>query len=141
MGQHVTRSGAVGKASGGVAPQLVASDDRAQLTGRASMLRRKLIAGALAGATMAALAVGALAQAPQEGRSAETAVLIRSDSGSAGGVASEGAWLRQHYPGWQRVRQALMRRDGRRYDRIDLESPSGERVSVYFDITDAFGLR
>jgi hypothetical protein len=101
----------------------------------------RLIVGALAGVVLSALANAAGAQMLQDGRSLQTAVVIRSDSGSAGGVASEGAWLRQHYPGWQRVRQALMRRDERRYDRIDLESPSGERVSVYFDITDAFGLR
>jgi len=105
------------------------------------MTRRKLILGGLAGALIGASAIAAPAQTAQEGRSIETAVLIRGDSGSIGGVASQGEWLRQHYPGWQRVRQALMRREGRRYDRIDLESPSGERVSIYFDVTGAFGLR
>jgi hypothetical protein len=86
---------------------------------------------------------GAFAQSPQQtrdGTSIERAVVLKSDSGSMGGVASESTWLRENYPGWRRTRQALMRRDGRRYDRIDLESPTGEKTSVYFDITDAFGL-
>jgi hypothetical protein len=84
----------------------------------------------------------ALAQAPQtrDGTSIERAITLKSDAGSDGAVASEGAWLRGNYPGWRRTRQALMSRNGRRYDRIDLESPAGEKVSVYFDITAAFGL-
>jgi hypothetical protein len=105
------------------------------------MPRRKLIWAGVSGALMCAFAVTVTAETPQAGRSIPTAVVIRSDSGSLGGVESEGEWLREHYPGWRRVRQALMRKDGRRYDRIDLESPSGERVSLYFDITAAFGLR
>jgi hypothetical protein len=77
----------------------------------------------------------------RDGTSIERAVVIKSEAGSAGAVASEGAWLRENYPGWRRTRQALMRRDGRRYDRIDLESPTGDKTSVYFDITDGFGLQ
>ena len=101
------------------------------------MRRHRFLGAALAGA----FAHAALANPAPDGRSIEAAVVIRTDSGSLGGIASEGEWLREHYPGWRRVRQALLGRDGRRYDRIDLESPSGERVSVYFDITEAFGLR
>jgi hypothetical protein len=101
------------------------------------MRRRTFLGAGLAGA----LARAALAKPAPDGRSIEASVVIRSDSGSLGGVASEGEWLREHYPGWRRIRQALLGRDGRRFDRIDLESPSGERVSVYFDITNAIGLR
>jgi hypothetical protein len=98
-----------------------------------------VLRAALTGALMGMLAVAARAET-NEGRSVETAVLIRSDSGSLGGIAREAEWLREHYPGWRRTRQALLSRNGRRYDRIDIESPTGERVSVFFDITAAFGL-
>ena len=86
-------------------------------------------------------ASGALAQpAGGDGRSLDQTVIIADPGGSAAAVAREAAWLRQTYPGWRKVRQALIGRDGRRYDRIDIESPSGETRSIYFDITDAFGL-
>jgi hypothetical protein len=88
---------------------------------------------------------GALAQptrgaVERDGSSSERAVILKSANGSMGAVESEAGWLAEHYPGWRKVRQALLRREGRRYDRITIESPSGEQRSIYFDITDAFGL-
>jgi hypothetical protein len=83
---------------------------------------------------------GAVAEPARDGTSVERAVILKSDAGSSGGVAGEAAWLREHYPGWRRTRQALMSRNGRRYDRIDVESPTGEKASIYFDVTEAFGL-
>lgn len=103
------------------------------------MATYKVLRASFAGLLMGALGATAVAET-SEGRSVETAVVIRSDSGSLGGIGSEGDWLREHYPGWRRTRQALLSRNSRRYDRIDLESPTGERVSIYFDITAAFGL-
>jgi hypothetical protein len=88
---------------------------------------------------------GALAQptrgaVKRDGSSIERAVVLKSPEGSMGAVESERGWLTERYPGWRKVRQALLGRDGRRYDRIIIESPSGEQRSIYFDITDAFGL-
>jgi hypothetical protein len=83
---------------------------------------------------------GAVAEPARDGTSVERAIILKSDAGSSGGVASQAAWLREHYPGWRRTRQALLSRSGRRYDRIDVESPTGEKVSIYFDVTEAFGL-
>ena len=87
-----------------------------------------------------ALAFPAHAQAPRDGKSIETAVVVKSDAGSFGAVESEGEWLRENYPGWRRTRQALIGRGGRRYDRIEIVR-GDEKVTIYFDITDAFGAR
>lgn len=110
-------------------------------------MKRSLAAlclGVLAGGlTYAPLALAPAAQevrAPGDGTSLDRAVILADPGGSAAAVAREAAWLRQHYPGWRKLRQALIGRDGRRYDRTDLESPTGETRQVWFDITDAFGL-
>jgi hypothetical protein len=112
------------------------------VTMRIDRLRGPLLSALLAGELLTnGIAAAQPAPETRDGTSIERAVVIKSDAGSAGGVASAGAWLRENYPGWRRTRQALMRRDGRRYDRIDLESPEGEKASVYFDISDGFGLQ
>lgn len=73
-----------------------------------------------------------------DGLSREGAIRI-VQGGSAEGVASQYEWLRTHYPGWRRTKQALLRHEGRVYDRLTIESPSGETRRIYFDITAVFG--
>lgn len=89
-----------------------------------------------------ALVMGTVAwsQPAPDGRSIETAVVLKSADGSLGGVASEAEWIREHYSGWRRTKQVLMSRNGRRYDRIELMRGE-EKITLFFDITDAFGLR
>lgn len=73
-----------------------------------------------------------------DGSSIERAIPIQAAS-TAEGIAAENAYIRQRYPGWRKVRQALIRRGGRAYDRITIVSPSGERRDIFFDITSFFG--
>ena len=56
------------------------------------------------------------------------------------GLKEEGRWLHDHYPGWKKVSQALVTGEGdKRFDRVDIVVPSGEKHSVCFDITGFFG--
>lgn len=73
-----------------------------------------------------------------DGLSFERAIPILAES-SAEGVPKEYEYLRRHYPGWRRTRQALLRHEGRSYDRLTIVSPAGETKDIYFDITSFFG--
>lgn len=84
-----------------------------------------------------AFALPALALEP-DGLSFERAVPIVAEN-SVEGVPKEYDWLRRHYPGWRRLRQELLRQEGRTYDRLTIVSPTGETRQVYFDITAFFG--
>lgn len=100
-------------------------------------MRARMIAVLCAG-LLGSAAAGA--RPAPDGTSPDTAVMVESAAGSQGAVAIEREWLRRHYPGARVVRQALVGRNGRRYDRLDVVLPSGEARSIWFDITAAFGL-
>ncbi|MFO1061662.1 MAG: hypothetical protein U1E53_32415 [Dongiaceae bacterium] len=89
----------------------------------------------------AALAVaGEVSYAGGDGSSVERAIVIKGASGEGEGIAAEYAWLRQHLPAGSRpAGQALLTRDQRAYDSIDIVLPDGRRQSYYFDITGFFG--
>jgi len=55
------------------------------------------------------------------------------------GLRAEGRWLREHYPGFKKLGQALSPPGEHVYDYIDIETAAGEKVSVCFDITSFFG--
>jgi hypothetical protein len=56
------------------------------------------------------------------------------------GLATEGKWLHDHYPGWKKVGQSLgVGEDGKSFDYVDIVDSSGEKHSVCFDITSFFG--
>ncbi len=56
------------------------------------------------------------------------------------GLAAEGSWLHEHYPGWKKVGQSLVfGADGKSIDHVDIVDSSGEKHSVCFDITSLFG--
>lgn len=82
-------------------------------------------------------ALPALALEP-DGLSMERAIPITAES-SADGIPKEYAYLRRHYPGWRRTKQALLRGGGRVYDRLTIVSPTNETRDIYFDITGFFG--
>ena len=77
-------------------------------------------------------------QAARDGSTPAAAIVIEAPD-TRTGIAQEYAYIRRTYPGWERVRQALIEHEGRRYDRITIRSPAGETRDVFFDITSFFG--
>ncbi len=73
-----------------------------------------------------------------DGSSFERAILIKGAKGDQDGVASEYTWMRSNYPGSQPGEQSLQSVNGRNYDVINLQTPSGAKT-IYFDITEYFG--
>jgi hypothetical protein len=57
------------------------------------------------------------------------------------GLAAEGKWLHEHFPGWKKVSQSLVMGavEGQRFDEVDILDGAGEKHSVCFDITSFFG--
>jgi len=78
--------------------------------------------------------------AAEPGSSFDTAILLDGAKNELSGVEAENAYVAAHYPGWHQNVQALLNNNGRVYDRIDIVSPKGEPKSLYFDITDWFGV-
>ena len=74
----------------------------------------------------------------RDGLSIESAIVIQA-ANTQDGIAQEYAHIRRVYPGWRRTRQALLSRNGRRYDMLTIASPSGETRDIYFDIDAFFG--
>jgi hypothetical protein len=58
--------------------------------------------------------------------------------GELDGVASEYAWLRENRPGWRRDMQALMEKNGRKYDVLHI-SKGTIKQKICFDISDFYG--
>jgi len=89
-------------------------------------------------ATAAATAPAAAPPAPGKGR--HDCVVIDAANEQAG-LAAEGKWLHEHYPGWKKVGQALVvGADGKsRFDDVDILDAAGEKHTVCFDITSFFG--
>lgn len=75
-----------------------------------------------------------------DGSSAEKAILIIGAKGEADGVDSEYRWIDVHFPGWKHdVSQGTLNPNHRVYDRLEFTDASGNRHTIYFDITDYFG--
>lgn len=74
----------------------------------------------------------------RDGNSMAGAVVIQAQDESTG-VAAEYQWIADRYPGYTRDRQALLNKDGRFYDTLDITTSSGEHKKFYFDITNFFG--
>lgn len=66
------------------------------------------------------------------------AVVIQAEDESTG-VAAEYQWIADRFPGYTRSKQALIDKDGRVYDALDVVTSSGEHKKFYFDITNFFG--
>lgn len=72
-----------------------------------------------------------------DGSTRERAVVIRAGSEMAG-IAQEGVWLREHFPGCVKREQSLIV-DGRRsYDVVKVEV-DGVTHEIWFDITSFLG--
>jgi len=73
------------------------------------------------------------------GSAIESAIVLPGATNEVAGVAAEYAYIRKNFPGWKPGMQALLRQNGRQYDRIELTDPDGARRAVFFDITAWFG--
>ena len=80
------------------------------------------------------------AAAAEPGSSFDTAIVLEGAKNELAGVEAENSYIAAHYAGWQQEMQALLNNNGRTYDRIDIVGPKGESKSLYFDITDWFGV-
>ena len=57
------------------------------------------------------------------------------------GPRAEYSYLGRRYPGYRWGEQSLIRQKKRVYDKLDFTTASGEKKTIYFDITDFFGTR
>jgi hypothetical protein len=77
-----------------------------------------------------------------DGSSLESAIVIEGAKGEMDGVRSEYQYLEmllgQPKVAWTMVQQALLQKDGKKYDRLDVDH-GGKKESYYFDITGYFG--
>jgi len=114
------------------------------------MSRKKRIILAVLGVPLAAMLLCVLLVAARvaalpiedgrghDGSSACTAIVIEAEN-EAEGVNYEYVWLALHDPSESLVMQSLLEEGGRTYDVMELETPSGDTETIYFDITDYFG--
>jgi hypothetical protein len=77
------------------------------------------------------------------GTSFDDAIVVRADTDMAG-TASEYFYLALHPCGgtgqWHRSQQALIHKNGKSYDQLDVDcTVGGEKRSFFFDITSTFG--
>ena len=77
-------------------------------------------------------------QGERDGSSYEKAIIIRQETEKAG-VDAEYVWIGAKYPGYKMLGQSLTQKDGKPYDILDIKTASGEKVTVYFDISNFFG--
>jgi hypothetical protein len=80
----------------------------------------------------------AIAHAPEDGKSYETAVVIREKSETAG-VHAEYQWIREHYSNYKVLGQSLANRNKKSFDVITIEFADGSKQDIYFDISGFFG--
>jgi hypothetical protein len=107
-----------------------------------------LIRGALAGLLLLAGPAPSFGADPQpeagysfsggDGSSPEKAVIVHARSESVG-IRAEYEWIRQHWPGSRRGKQALLGKNNRFYDSLTITDSAGQERTVYFDITEYFG--
>ena len=74
-----------------------------------------------------------------DGSSFEKAGVIVGARDSMDGVPAEGKWLEKKYGNYEKLKQGLMRHEGKYYDVITIKTKKGGEVIVYFDISGFFG--
>jgi hypothetical protein len=75
---------------------------------------------------------------PARGLSCNSAIVIDATTEQAG-IAEENAWIKENYPGAKKVGQALLTCNDKPADQVNIETANGQKVSVYFDISNFFG--
>ncbi len=86
-----------------------------------------------------AVAGKAISYSGGDGATMESAVVIEGASNTSAGITAERKWVTEKYPGFKKVRQSLLRNEGKSYDLIEIETAEGKAVSIYFDISGFFG--
>ena len=79
--------------------------------------------------------VSAAALEDHSGDSMETAIAVPADAPN-GGIDFENNWLFDRYGKFRRYFGGTGTANARRYDVVKIELPSGEKKTVYFDITE-----
>ncbi len=74
-----------------------------------------------------------------DGSSCQKAVVIRKAANQAEGVAAEKAWIAWKYPNAKIKGQAVNGAKNKTFDVLDIETATGNSITVCFDITDFFG--
>ena len=74
-----------------------------------------------------------------DGNGCDRAIVLRGSKGARDSVTSEIAWLRVRYPGYKFRDNTVETRGGRTFEEIVIETASGEKKVVCFDITEGFG--
>jgi len=73
------------------------------------------------------------------GASCEDAVIVKGAKNETEGVKAEYEWIAREYPGYQRGSQSLGDCSGTGADVIEITTREGQKLRVYFDISDFFG--
>lgn len=73
-----------------------------------------------------------------DGTSIEQAVVIVGAPSAELGSKAERKWVEDNHPGFAMTKQVLLQQEERSFDVLHLQTRSGERRTVYFDITDFF---
>lgn len=77
-----------------------------------------------------------------DGSTLEKAIVIKMDGSPAAdfvGISLEYAWLERFHPKMKTAGQRLHHQNGRSFDVLTVQTPSGEKKEFYFDITSFFG--
>jgi hypothetical protein len=86
-----------------------------------------------------ATVVKAVSYSGGDGATMESAVVIEGANNSSAGIAAERKWVTEKYPGFKKVQQSLLHKEGKSYDLIEIETADGKSKSIYFDISGFFG--
>lgn len=73
-----------------------------------------------------------------DGSTQDAAVIVHART-EALGIKAEYAWIRAHWPGATRGRQALGMKASHFYDSLTITDATGRERIVYFDISEYFG--
>ena len=73
-----------------------------------------------------------------DGLSIEKAIVL-NEKNETQGVSAEYTWLRNNYPGYKLKRQSLIDHNNKYYDKMEIITAEGGKLTIYFDITNFFG--
>lgn len=88
--------------------------------------------------------LGSITFSKNNGTSVKDAILIRGAEGEKDGINSEYKYLEAQYGlrgiDWELALQSLIKDNGRYYDQMDIKLSDGTGATVYFDITEFYGI-
>jgi hypothetical protein len=73
-----------------------------------------------------------------DGSSLNAAVIVHARD-EAVGMRAEYGWIKEHWPGSRRGKQALITNNNRLYDALTITDTAGQERTLYFDIAEYFG--